>query len=97
LITGQGYIIGKIVIIGHNLSCIITLVKRGGPGPERSRHINIYHFWVAERIDEVDVVIKGQLGTTKMMFANSLTTLVYGAHFKRERRARANNELGPTN
>ena len=47
----------------------MALVKRGGPGYERSRHINIRYFWVAERIDKGDVVVE-HLGT-KMMFAKA--------------------------
>ncbi len=62
----------------------MALVKHGGPGSEHSRHINIRYFWVAERIDERDVVVE-HLGT-EMMFANALTKPVQGARFERERR-----------
>ncbi len=41
----QRYSVGPVVI--YNLSCM-ALMKRGGQGSERSRHINIRHFWVAE-------------------------------------------------
>ena len=62
----------------------MALVNRDGLGSERSRHINIRYFRVAERIDKGDVVVE-HLGT-EMMFANALTKPVQGAHFERERR-----------
>ncbi len=45
----QGYSVGPVIIYQDNLSCM-ALLKRGGPGSERSRHINIRHSWVAERV-----------------------------------------------
>ena len=39
-IIAQGYETGPAVIYQDNLSCM-ALIKRGGPGSERSRHINI--------------------------------------------------------
>ncbi len=39
----QGYSVGPTVIYQYNLSCM-ALMKRGGPGFERSRHIVIRHF-----------------------------------------------------
>jgi hypothetical protein len=42
-IMGQGYVIGTVIIFQYNLNGM-ALVKRGGPGSERSRHINILHF-----------------------------------------------------
>ena len=86
-IMGQGYIIGPVIIFQDNLSCM-ALVKRGGPGSERSRHINICYFWVAERIDKRYVVVE-HLGT-EVMFANALTKPVQGAQFERERRGLTN-------
>ena len=77
-IIGQGYVIGPVVIFQDNLSCM-ALVKRDGPGSERSRHINIRQFWVAERINEGDVVVE-HLGT-EMMFANALKKPVQGEQF----------------
>ena len=58
---GQGYDQGPVVIYQDNLSCM-ALVKRGGPGSERSRHINIRHFWVAERVTAGEVIVE-HLGT----------------------------------
>ena len=45
-VIGQGYSIGPVVVYQDNLSCM-ALMKRGGPGSERSRRINIRHFFVA--------------------------------------------------
>ncbi len=79
----QGYVIGPVVIFQDNFSCM-ALVKRGGPWSERSRHINIRHFWVSERIDEGDGVVE-YLGSERM-FANALTKPVQRAQIERERR-----------
>ena len=65
-----------------NMSCM-ALIKRGGQGSERSRHINIRHFWLSEKVALKEVVLE-HLGTEDM-FANILTKPVQGAQFKRER------------
>jgi hypothetical protein len=41
--TGQEYVNGPVAIFQDNLGCM-ALVKRGGPGSERFRHINIHYF-----------------------------------------------------
>jgi hypothetical protein len=83
----QGYHMGPATIYQDNLSCM-ALVRRGGPGSERSRHINIRYFWVQERVNsgELEVV---HLGTEKM-FANCLTKPVQGAQFACERKGLTN-------
>ncbi len=83
----QGYDIGPAIIYQDNLSCM-ALMKRGGPGSERSRHINIRHFWLTERVDKGEVVIE-HLGTEEM-FANLLTKPVQGVQFVKERMALTN-------
>jgi Reverse transcriptase (RNA-dependent DNA polymerase) len=82
LITAQGYDIGPAVVYQDNMSCM-ALIKRGGPGSERSRHINIRHFWLSEKVALKEVVLE-HLGTEDM-FANILTKPVQGAQFERER------------
>jgi hypothetical protein len=82
LIIAQGYDLGPAVVYKDNMSCI-ALFKRGGPGSDRSRHINIRHFWLSERVALNDVVLE-HLGTEDM-FANILTKPVQGARFERER------------
>ena len=66
----------------------MALMKRGGPGSERSRHIDIKYFWLAERVKNGEVVIE-HLGTEKM-FANILTKPVHGAQFAKEKRGLTN-------
>jgi hypothetical protein len=81
-VSEQGHSVGPVVIYQDNLSCM-ALMKRGGPGSERSRHINIRHFWVAERVANGDVVIEHL--STNLMHANVLTKPVQGAQFEKER------------
>jgi hypothetical protein len=82
LIIAQGYELGPAVVYQDNLSCM-ALVKRGGPGSERSRHIHIRYFWLTEKVAQGEVELQ-HLGTADM-FANILTKPVQGAQFERER------------
>ena len=83
LIIAQGYSIGPpVVVYQDNVSCM-ALIKRGGPGSKRSRHINIRHFRLNEKVTEREIVLK-HMGTQDM-FANILTKPVQGAQFERER------------
>ena len=79
----QDHSVGPMVIYQDNLNCM-ALMKRGGTGSERSRHINIRHFWVAEKVADGDDGIKHL--STDMMYANALIKPVQGAKFERERR-----------
>ena len=95
LIIAQGYDLGPAVVVYQdNMSCMV-LIRRGGPGSETSRHINIRHFWQTEKVAQKQVVLEN-LGTvdvfvvlehlgTEDMFANILTKPVQGAQFERER------------
>ena len=86
-VQAQGYEVGPAIIYQDNMSCM-ALMKRGGPGSERSRHINIRHFWLCEKVKDGEVVIE-HLGTEKM-FANALTKPVQGQQFVQERRGLTN-------
>ena len=88
-VIAQGYEVGPAIIYQDNLSCM-ALMKKGGPCSDRSRHINIRHFWLKERVDGHEVIVE-HLGTEKM-FANLLTKPVQGAQFLRERRDLTNWE-----
>ncbi len=55
-VIAQAYSVGSAIIYQDNLDCM-ALMKRGGPGSERYRHICIRHFWVSERIATGEVVI----------------------------------------
>jgi len=81
-VLAQGYDTGPAVLYQDNLSCL-ALMKRGGPGSERSRHINIRHFWLHEKASDGEVAYE-HLGTKKM-FANALTKPVQGSQFLVER------------
>ena len=88
-VLAQGYQLGPVIIIQDNLSCM-ALIERGSQASERSRHINIRHFWLNEKITEKEVVVKHL--STEEMFANILTKPVQGAQFARERQGLTNWE-----
>jgi hypothetical protein len=81
LCGNQGYEVGRAIIYQDNMSCM-ALMKRGGPGSERSHHINIRHFWLSEKVSDKEVIIE-HLGTERM-FANVPTKPVQGMQFTRE-------------
>ena len=64
------------------MSCM-ALMKRCVPGSERSRHINIRHFWLKQKVDS-EVVIIEHLQTEEML-ANILIKSVQGAQFDGEK------------
>jgi hypothetical protein len=86
-LKAQWHSIGPATIYHDNKSCM-ALIKRGGPGSDRSRHIDIKYFWLAERVTNKEVTIK-HLGTKKM-FANVLTKPAQGKLFDVERRGLTN-------
>ena len=86
-ILAQGYDVGPVVLHQDNMSCM-ALIKRGGPASERSRHIDIRYFWVKEKVDGKDAVVR-HLPTDKM-YVNVMTKPVQGQQFIRERNALTN-------
>ncbi len=56
-VIAQGYEVGPAVIYQDNLSCM-ALMKRGGPTSERSRRIEIRHFWLKEKVDGQKVTVE---------------------------------------
>ena len=66
----QSYRLGPIVVYQDNLSCM-ALLERWRSGAERTRHIFIRYFWMNERVDNSEMLIK-QKGA-KEMYANVLT------------------------
>jgi hypothetical protein len=66
----------------------MALIKREGPGSDRTRHIDIKYFWLAERVTNMEVTIKHL--RTEEMFANVLTKPVQGREFDVERRGLTN-------
>ena len=88
-VVEQNHSVGLAVIYQANLSCM-ALMKRGGPGSERSRNVNIRHFWVAEKIADGDDGIEHL--STNMIYANALNKPVQEAQFERKRRGLTNWE-----
>ena len=83
------YQLGPAEIYQDNLSTM-ALIEKGTPCSKRSRHIAIRHFWLKDRVDSGEAVIK-YLSTEKM-FANILTKPVQGRQFIIERAALTNWE-----
>ena len=78
----QGNYVGHVIVNQDNLT-YMALIKQGGPGSERSRHIHIRHFSVVERVANGEVTIE-HLNNSRM-HANVLTKHAQGAQFQRER------------
>jgi hypothetical protein len=80
----QGHKMGPVIIYQDNMSCM-AMMARGRSGNEKSRHIHIRYFWLKERIDAGEAVIR-HMGTAEM-YANLLTKPLQGAQFVGERDA----------
>jgi hypothetical protein len=63
----------------------MALIERGRSAAERTRHIDILYFWLKERLNTGESIIK-HLGTEEM-YANLLTKPVQGSQFATEREA----------
>jgi hypothetical protein len=83
-LISQGYQCGPITVYQDNMSCM-ALIERGRPAAKRTRHIDIRHFWMKERVDMEGAIIK-HLGTREM-YANLLMKPLQGAQFAAEREA----------
>jgi hypothetical protein len=77
-IMAQGYECGPMTVYRDIMRCM-ALIERGRSAAERTRHIDIRYFWVEERVDMGEAVIK-HLGT-KDMYANLLTKPLQGTQF----------------
>ena len=78
----QGYNMGPAIVYQDNKSTM-ALANKGRSTSERTRHINIRHFFVKDRIDSGDIVI--QYKPTGEMIADILTKPLQGALFRRLR------------
>ena len=83
----QGYPPTPAIIYQDNMSTM-SLINNSGPCSKRSRHIDIRHFWMAEKI--ADGSIEVVHCPTNAMWANSLTKPVGGAQFAFERQGLTN-------
>ena len=66
------------------------LIDNGGPCSKRSRHIDLRHFWMQEKITDGSIVVEHC--PTEVMWANMLTKPVQGAQFIEEREGLTNWE-----
>ena len=83
-VIAQGYTCGPVTLYQDNMSTM-ALIERGRSAGERTRHIDIRYFWVKERVDSGEAIVR-HLGT-KDMCANLLTKPLQGAQFVSERDA----------
>ena len=78
----QGYEMGPVTFYQDNTSTM-ALVARGKPGAERTRHIDIRYFWLADRVKGGEAAVVHM--RTAEMYANVLTKPLQGAQFIYER------------
>lgn len=78
----QGYAMRPVTLYQDNTSTM-ALVARGKPGAERTRHIDIRYFWLADRVKNKEATIEHMVTTE--MYANVLTKPLQGAQFIYER------------
>ena len=83
-LTEQGYDCKPVTVYQDNMSCM-ALIERGRSGAEKTRHIDIRHFWMKELVTLGEAVIKHK-GTADM-YANLLTKPLQGSQFASERDA----------
>jgi hypothetical protein len=74
----QGYPCGPFTVYQDNLSCM-TLVDSGRSGAERTRHIDIGYYWIKERVNNREAVLK-HMGTVDI-YTNMLTKPLQGEQF----------------
>ena len=73
----------KPAIIYQDNNSTMTLISKGGPCSGRSRHIDIRHFWMSEKVADGSVVVVRC--PTETMWANMMTKAVMGIQFIIER------------
>jgi hypothetical protein len=82
-LEAQGHAQDAVEIFQDNLSCM-NLINRGKSNSERTRHMDIRYFWLAEQVRNKELKLTHL--RTEDMFANLLTKPLQGAQFDRERR-----------
>jgi hypothetical protein len=83
-LIGQGYRVGTVTVYQDNLSCM-AMIDRGRHGAEHTRHIDLRYYWLKERVDKGEAIVRHL--STKSMYANMLTKPLQGAQFIEEIRA----------
>ncbi len=81
-ILNQGHNIGPVTLYQDNLSTM-ALIDKGKSTSGRTRHVDIRYFWIKERIESGEVIVK-HMGTTNMI-ADAMTKPLQGSEFTRER------------
>ena len=74
-----------------NMSAM-ALIKRGGPASEKSRHIAIRHFWVKERVDAGEAVVR-HLPTAQIV-VKRLFDRVFGSRHQSNNSTHSHGSLG---
>jgi hypothetical protein len=75
----QGYKPKPLVIHQDNQS-VIAMIKKGKPSSKYSRHINIRYFFIKDKIEKNELIIKYK--STNDMIADILTKPLQGSKFK---------------
>ena len=78
----QGYELGPAIVYQDNMSTI-SLIKRGNPASEKTRHINIRYFFIKDRVDSGELKIEYMC--TNDMMADVLTKPLQGEKFNQMR------------
>ena len=78
----QGYDLGPAIVYQDNMSTI-SLIKRGNPASEKTRHINIRYFFIKDRVDTGELKIEYMC--TNDMVADILTKPLQGEKFNKLR------------
>ena len=71
----------------------IALIKVGRATHEKSRHINIRHFWIHGKVKDKSVVVEYM--PTELMIANVLTKPLQGEQFRKETAMITGHEASP--
>lgn len=82
LLGAQGYDMKPIILYQDNMSTI-TLIKKGKSTSERTRHVDLRYFFIADRVKNNEVVVKYM--PTKEMLADLHTKPLQGALFREMR------------
>jgi hypothetical protein len=86
-LLNQGVLLGPAVVYQDNKSTM-ALIAKGRSTSSRTKHINIRYFFVKDRIEAGEIVIK--YAPTEEMLADLLTKPLQGELFRRLRRSLLN-------
>ena len=78
----QGYKIGPAIVFQDNMSTIQS-IQKGRPCGEKSRHINLRYFWLKDRVESGEILIKYL--PSEDMIADILTKPLQGELFRKLR------------